>query len=265
MKDFYLGAEHFFAATSFLRKHKLLHYYLYPVILLIIYFVLLTSAVLRYSAWLVRWIFGDRIPEKLPEFDGLFSFLNALGSFSVTGLVSFLAGLLIFLLSAKLSKYILLIMLSPVFAFLSERVDEIITGNRYPFNPVQFLKDIIRGTLIALRNLFLELLLIGLFSLAGLFGGPLAFLVSPVLWLIGAYYYGFSMLDYTCERRKMSIREGIRYIRNRKSFTLGIGVLYALLDLIPLFGWIVAPVNAVTGATSGLIALEKNENRSVTV
>lgn len=259
-KEFSTGISHFWSASAFLSKHKLLHYYLYPLIIGILYFVFLASVVFMFARDLTELMLGSYLPEKLPEYEGFFSFLNALGKFSLHGLVSIVVGIVVFMVSAKFSKYIILILLSPVFSILSEKAETALTGKEYPFSLIQFLKDILRGTIIAIRNLILELLLIALFSIAGIFAGPLAILVAPLLWIIGAYYYGFSMMDYVCERRKMSISAGNAYIRKRRYFVCGNGVMYSLFEMIPYIGTMLAAVNGVVGACTGLISLENQEN-----
>lgn len=263
IKEFSAGIFHFVNATAFLRKHRLLYFYLFPLLIGLLFYAVLGALILMFARDLTEQVLGPYIPDRLPEYHGFFKFLNALGTFSLHSVMSFIAGIVIFLVSSRFSKYIILILLSPVFSVLSEKTDELVSGKSYPFSVLQFLKDIVRGSLLALRNLFLELILIAVFSIAGIFAGPLAFLIAPLLWVIGAYFYGFSMVDYTCERRKMSISEGNAYIRKRWLFVCGNGIMYTLCDMLPYVGTILAPVNGVVGATSGLLELENKEAETV--
>ncbi len=259
LKELFAGISHFLTASSLLSKHKLLHYYFYPVIIGLVYYFFLISSILMYSKKIVIQVFGNYIPDKLPEFDGFLSFLNALGSLSIYSFMAIAAAILMLFVSSRISKYVILILLSPFFSLLSEKVEEKISGKSYDFNPIQFIKEIWRGIVIAIRNLCIELFLVGLLSVMALFAGPLAFLFSPLCWLIGIYFTGFSMIDYICERRKMSISEGVRFIRRRKMFAIGNGLMYTLLMTLPFIGIIIAPVNAICGAVSGLNELEKTE------
>ncbi|MES2617270.1 MAG: EI24 domain-containing protein [Bacteroidota bacterium] len=256
MKQLGQGIRHFFSATSFLSKHGLLYFYLFPLALSLLLYIALSTAIVAFSKYITTLLLGDYLPKEGIQNDGTSSFLSFFSGDTITTIVSIIVGVIIFLISAKLSKYVVLILLSPVFALLSEIVDEKMTGKKYPFNLYQLLKDILRGSLIALRNLSIELLLIGAFSLLGFAAGPFSLLVVPVLWLVSAYFYGFSMMDYTCERRKMSVGQSIEFIRRNRGIAVGNGAMYTLLDLIPIVGLTIAPINAVVGATTAIIESE---------
>lgn len=246
--------KHFFNATSFLRKHQLMHYYLFPIILCVIYYLLLISSIKFFSEYLLEHLYGKYLTPIDQKIEGFWSFLSF---FSLKKLAVLLTWVISFLLTTKFSKYVILILLSPVFAFLSERVDEKLTGKNYPFDLFQLIKDIFRGIVIALRNLFIELFLILILTVSSFFAGPLAILLVPILWLISSYFYGFSMMDYTSERRKYSISKSVQFVRNNKGIALGNGMMYSVFDMIPVFGLIFAPINAVVGATISIIEKEK--------
>lgn len=256
MNSFLVGVKHFFKASTYLYNKRLLHYYLWPIVVAILFYVGITGLILMFSGQISDWIITTYFPNQEKVYTGSYTFLKFLSSFSLKHVATFIIGLLMFLISGKISKYVILILLSPLFSLLSEKVEEIESNTTYPFNLIQFLKDILRGSFLALRNLFIELFLIGVFTIIGLFSGPFAFIVTPLLWLVSAYFYGFSMIDYTCERKKMSIKEGIQYIRKHRMFAIGIGSIYLLLDLIPVVGMIISPINGVVGATTGILEIE---------
>ncbi len=257
MDQFLKGIRHFISATGFLSRNGLLYFYLFPLVLSILYYIGLIVVIKSFSGDLTEWLIGPYLPKQDPKFEGIWSFFNFLTAFAMRGILTIMMGIVIYLLSARFTKYIVLILLSPVFSILSEKTDEIITGRNYPFSPVQLLKDVIRGIVMAIRNLFIELSLVALFTIAGFFAGPFAILVVPVLWLVSAYFYGFSMIDYTCERQKKGIGASVRFIRQNRNFALGNGLMYALLDTLPFIGLVIAPVNAVVGATTGILETEK--------
>jgi CysZ protein len=259
IKEFKTGVFHFILATRFLIKHKLAYFYLFPILVSIVYNILILSSIFMFSRKITQFALGKYIPENIPQFEGKYEFLNFISRFSLHQIIAVLVGLLIYFISSKIGKYIILILLSPVFSILSEKIEEKITGVIVQFKLLQFLKDIKRGILIALRNLCIELALIGLFTLIGFFIGPFALLFPILIWVIGAYFYGFSMLDYTLERRKMTISESVHYMNTHKPFVIGNGVMYALIDLIPIVGIVFSPINAVVGATTGILELEAEE------
>jgi CysZ protein len=70
--------------------------------------------------------------------------------------------------------------------------------------------------------------------------------------LVECYYYGFSMLDYSCERHRLSPSESISFIGKHKGLAIGNGMVFYLMHAIPVLGWILAPAYAVVAATISL-------------
>lgn len=171
------------------------------------------------------------------------------------GWVSFLisiAGLLLWLLMMlfyfSLFKYIFLIIGSPLFAYLSEKTESIMDGRDFPISFKQLLRDIARGVRLALRNtLWQTVYTIAVIILSFI---PLVGWAAPVLSLfIECYYYGFSMLDYSCERHRLSTAQSISFIGNHKGLAIGNGFIFYLMHLLPFVGWVLAPSYAVVAAT----------------
>ena len=148
-------------------------------------------------------------------------------------------------------KYLFLILGSPVFAYISERTEAIIDGKDYPFSWAQFGKDVIRGIALAVRNtLWQTVYMVSIFILSFI---PLIGWATPVLALfVECYYFGFSMLDYSSERRKLSVAQSIDFIGNHKGLAIGNGIVFYLMHWVPVLGWILAPTYAVIAATLSL-------------
>lgn len=169
------------------------------------------------------------------------------------GFALWAAGIFFYL---KISKYIVLALISPVLALLSERTEELLTGAGYSFSLKNWIRDSLRGGVLALRNLLLELALgaalLLLQLLLALFAPILAVFILPLLpvasFVVGAYFYGFSMLDYRNERRQMSIRESTVEIRKRKGLATGIGSIFILLQFIPVIGISAACITCTVAA-----------------
>jgi CysZ protein len=156
----------------------------------------------------------------------------------------------------SLFKYIFLIIGSPLFAYLSERTEAIIEGKEFIFSWKQLWKDMIRGIRLAVRNTLwqtvyiLSLLILSLFPVVGW--------ITPVIILfVECYYYGFSMLDYSCERHKLTASESIEFIGKHKGLSIGNGMVFYLMHLLPFVGWALAPAYAVVAATISLYHQEK--------
>ena len=93
----------------------------------------------------------------------------------------------------------------------------------------------------AFRQLFFTLLLF-LLSMIPVVG----ILFTLLILCLDCYYYGFSMLDYNCERHQMSVRESRNFIFAHKGAALGNGFILYLSLLIPFIGVIfVAPLSVI--------------------
>lgn len=257
MKEFTLGVWHSVKATGFMFRQGLWQYYLYPVIVSVVFYVFLLGALIKYAYSLVKLLLGPYLPENMPKLEGFWDFLNILGNISLYSVAAIMMSVLTLFLASRFSKYIVLILLAPVFSVLGEKIDNKLTGQKYDFELNQFVKDMIRGISIAIRNLIIELFWTALITIASLFSGGLALVSSPILIVISAYFYGFSMMDYTCERRRLSIGDGVKFVRRHKWFALGNGLMYLATDMIPFIGGIIAPVNGICGATTGILEFEK--------
>jgi CysZ protein len=151
----------------------------------------------------------------------------------------------------SLFKYIFLIIGSPLFAYLSERTEAIIVGKEYAFSWKQLWKDMVRGIRLAVRNSLWQTVYV--LSLLILSLVPVIGWITPVIILfVECYYYGFSMLDYSCERHDLSASKSIEFIGKHKGLAIGNGMVFYLMHLLPFVGWALAPAYAVIAATTSL-------------
>jgi CysZ protein len=149
-------------------------------------------------------------------------------------------------------------------AILSEKTEKIITGKKYPFNFKQFLKDIVRGNLIVIRNISIELICTILLFFAGYI--PIIGYISPVvLILISFYFFGFCIIDYSNQRHRLSIKESVQYVRTNKGFAIANGCVFYLLLLIPFIGLLIAPAYSIVAATLGVEKINKQLPKTIPV
>ncbi|MNJ82640.1 Sulfate transporter CysZ [compost metagenome] len=159
-------------------------------------------------------------------------------------MIKLMAEILIATTLMRFAKYLVVILLSPMFSKISEKVEFILTGNRYRFNFSQLVSDVKRGFRIGIRNMMWEVFFFTIVFLIGVIGWG-DFALSPVrhiLFFISFYYYGFSFMDYIHERRKMGLQESIQLARENRGIALSIGSIYSVLiwnfiDLSTLFDW----------------------------
>jgi CysZ protein len=242
LKEIVIAIESFFKAHRFIRKHRLWKWIIIPGLFYMLLFIFGMYVFWHSSDVVVSYISGRLGIDKWVHKQGsdLLSFIFLMGEMMVR--------LILIFFYFSLFKYLFLIIGSPVFAYLSERTEAIIEGKDFPFSFKQLIKDIFRGITLALRNTMwqsvftISILILSFFPVVGW--------VTPVIMLfVECYYYGFSMLDYSCERHKLSPSESIEYITRHKGLAIGNGMMFFLMHLVPFAGWMLAPAYAVVAAT----------------
>lgn len=266
-KDLGLGISTWFKAWKFVFDHNLLHYFLYPIAASIL-MGMGAIALIKQGVDYAQSLITPHL-EYTPLGDGGFwskilQFLSDIRGYAIAA-----ALWIIFLyIYKKAHKYLLLAIMSPMMALLSERTDEILTGKTYPFDGQQFVRDVMRGIALAFRNFFLETLIgIGLWVVSLIltyFTGGIGAVLLPVTaiagFLVSAYFYGFTTMDYTNERKRRSIGESIKYIRARRGIALGNGGVFYVVMMLPIIGTTIAMVTCTIAATLAMHETDK-ENR----
>lgn len=256
MDGFGNGFSSFVEAFGFMRRHRMAWMFAVPLVLWAALtfglFALLQGPVEDLSAWIAAQLGLQVDPGSDP---GWWAAVKRVLNATREALTWLALKLLVLFLLLSLNKYLVLILLSPLLAYASERAEEILTGATHPFSLVQMLRDALRGALIALRNGVLELVIglaIGLLSLVLPLLVPLATLA---LFLVGAYFYGFSAVDYILERRRLRMAASVRTVNAHLGLVLGNGTAFSLLMKVPLVGTTFAPLLAAVGA---VLAFERS-------
>lgn len=242
------------------------YYMIYPIVLWIAMFAatifLVGDMVDSIVTWMEAYLAGLFSGKSL--FNVRLEFLVSVLGF-ITNLLLRLA---FYFIGGTLVKYLTLILMSPMLSRLSEVLESKITGKKFDITFAQFLKDVWRGVVITIRNMFFEyLFIIAGFVLCFVFP-PLVFVVTPVLFFISCYYYGFTMMDYSCERHKFSVRASTAFIHRNKALVCGLGCCLLLLFKIPtLYGDLIAltlgPAAACIGATLAFHELKKDSGETL--
>lgn len=250
LKEIVIAINSYFKAHRFIKEHRLWKWILVPGI---IYALLFATSMYFFgqSANIVIQYFSDLIGIK----DWMQKWENTwLGFFFTFTAIIFWMILMFFYFS--LFKFMWLILGSPIFAFLSERTSAIIEGRDYPFSLKQFFSDMLRGVQVALRNSFWQTLYVVSILMCSFI--PIIGWTSPILALfVECYYYGFSMLDYSCERRKMNVAASFEYVGKHKGLAIGNGIVFYLMHAVIIIGWILAPSYAVIAATISMHEQER--------
>ncbi|MBN9298923.1 MAG: EI24 domain-containing protein [Filimonas sp.] len=242
LKELVIAIQSYIQAHQFIQKYKLWKWIIIPGIVYAILFMISMYYFGKTSSQFIEWLsFKTGLKNWIDRMQsGLLGFLFALAGFAFW--------IVQMLLYFSLFKYVWLIIGSPVFAYLSEKTEAIIEGKEYPFSFKQLASDIVRGIKLSLRNALWQTvysLTIVLLSII-----PVVGWVTPVLALTNeCYYYGFSMIDYSCERRKLNPTESIFFVNHHKGLAIGNGLIFYLMHLLPVIGWVLAPAYAVIAAT----------------
>lgn len=239
MNNFFRGIGAYSRVISMISKYSLWSYLLIPGLI-----GLLIGGGILAGAWTASDDLGGMIISWYPEHwwgsEGLATFGDVLGGILIAAL-----GLLLF-------KYILLIAVSPFMSLLSEKIESKATGQPSPkFSSSVFLSQLGRSLRLNFRNIFREIVLtIILWTLS--LSGVLAPVTTPLLFAISAYYAGFGILDYTMERH-FNYRNSIRFVHGNRALTLGIGIGFMLILLIPFVGFFFAPTFATIASVKPVL------------
>lgn len=250
LKEIIISIQSYAQAHRFISRHKLWKWILIPGFIYTLLFL---------AGMYLFWTSSNTAIEFILLKTGVKTWLDKMHDSWISFL--FIIGqiilrLVLLLFYFSLFKFLFLIIGSPLFAYLSEKTEAIMEGKDFPFSMKQLLKDIWRGIRIALRNLLWQsvyVLSIFILSFIPLFG----WIAPLVALLVECYYFGFSMLDYSSERNKLSASQSIEFIGRHKGLAIGNGMVFYLMHMIPILGWLLAPSYAVVAATISLLTARK--------
>jgi CysZ protein len=252
LKEIILAIQAYFEAHRFIKKHQLWKWIIIPgIIYTLLFFVGF------YFFWTsandaIAWTLNQLGVAKWLDLmhDSWYRFLFIVGQIFIH--------LLLLVSYFSLFKYVYLIVASPIFAYLSEKTANILTGEHNEISVASIFQDAIRGIRISCRNLTWQTVyMVTLFFLSLI---PLVGWITPLIMIfIDCYFMGFSMLDYSSERNKINVVASIDLIGHHKGLAVGNGMVFYLFHSIPIVGWVLAPSYAVVAATLSFHHAKNNE------
>ncbi|MFK7755346.1 MAG: EI24 domain-containing protein [Flavobacteriales bacterium] len=257
MNQLFKGILDCLKAHRFVMRNKLGWVYLIP----ILFSMIMVAVIFKFTDNLVNVIVEPLVelfqlgtPEAAPDpfWDKIMYGLKIAGEYTLYGIIYLFSYYIFF----KIQKYIVLIAMAPLMAYLSEKAEEILMDRTYAFNFNLFLKDVWRGILIAIRNMVLEIIVVLLIGIVisglSMVLTPLAAIAAPLsavlIFLVSSYYFGYSSFDYLNERKRLAISAGNRLIWDNKWLVTGNGMVFSVLILMPVLGLMLAPVLCPIGA-----------------
>lgn len=233
--DFFGSIQSYLKAITVISRMRLGIYFLIPSLISLVLAILIFSAAIGFSDDAGQWI-ADFLPFR--------NWKSTAGT-----IATWFSGFFIFAIGLLIYKHAVIIFSAPFMSLLSEKVERYMAGDHFndiPFSINKALLDLFRGLRLSLRLLFRELLLVGIFLVLSLI--PVVGTLSPFLvFLIQAYFAGFSNMDFTLERH-YSVRQSVEFVRKNKGIAIGNGALFLLL-LLTGIGFLFALPLATVAAT----------------
>jgi CysZ protein len=238
LKEIVIAIQGWEEARLFIKKHRLFRWIILPGLVYTILFILGMWFFFQSADSVVSWM-----SRQLNIENWLQKERNEWLSFFLV-MTGMMLRLTLVLFYFSFFKYIILIVGSPLFAFMSEKTESIIEGKEYTFSFKEVKKDCIRNCLLALRNCGWQS--VYLFALILLSLIPLVGWITPVIALLmEAYYFGFCMLDYSFGRVSFTPSQSIGFMGRHKGLAIGNGLLFYVMHALI----ILAPAYAIIAAT----------------
>ncbi len=247
------GVSTFFKAVPFTFKH-------FGLFLLIPFFLFLLL-------FLITYFLGDTIYGYVSTYvfsaigmSSATSVLGKIASLVLKGLLFLLFKIIFFLLFYFFSGYIILMVMSPLLSYLSEKTEKIIKQHEYPFIWSVWFKQVKRSLFISLRNLCIQLAWTLLMLILGIIPF-LGWIISPVaaifIFLINAYFFGFSFMDYSLERKNYSVSQSVKIIQKNKGTSIALGSIFFVSYMIPYLGYFLAPFISIFVTVAATMSMEE--------
>lgn len=150
-------------------------------------------------------------------------------------------------------KSLLLVIISPILGYVSERVETHLTGKKFDFTFKDNLRFLIRGIDIGLKSFFKQMVGTCVVMLLG-FIFPINLSIPLLIFIIQGYFTGFSFMDYTLERYNLSPKESLNFLKKQRVYAALCGGIFTLLFFIPVVGIFIAPL--ITCVATTMITLE---------
>ncbi|MFP4844658.1 EI24 domain-containing protein [Winogradskyella sp. PE311] len=228
------GLQVYTGAYALISKLKLWKYFVIPMLISFVVFVLIFVSAYGLSDNLGEWIAGIWVWDW--------------GKSTFIFISTIIAAIAIFFIGVFLFKHIIMALSTPFMSPVSEKIEAYYTGQPTTnYTNSTFTKQLLRGVRLSLRNLSQELLftipilLLNFIPVVNIFSTALLFLVQ-------AYYAGFGNMDYTLERH-FTYKESVSFIRKNRGLAIGNGIGFLLLLFIPVVGVVLVLPLSVTSAS----------------
>lgn len=145
-------------------------------------------------------------------------------------------------------KFLVLVLLAPVMTILGENFDSYLTGQKYSFNIIKVINDLVRMIFIIIVAIILQFTFYLVFFFILSFFVP-KFLEPSCYFLITSFFVGFSFYDYGLERYGVSTFGSLGFAFSKPLTMILTGGVFTLIYMVPYIGIPIAPVLTVMIST----------------
>ncbi len=241
LKELILSIRAYFKAHQFILEHKLWKWMIVPGIIYAYLFLVGMNYFSQSSS-----LFIEAIILKT----GLKSWVDNLSSdligFFIT-MGSFWLWFTLLLFYFALFKFLFLLLFAPYFSYFHLKIESITKQQATIFNKKAYQKLLGRALVLNVTNLLWQTVyLIPIVIICTL---PIVGWFTPFFTiLIECYFLGYAMFDYGLASEKQNKVAAAAYMNNHKGLPIGNGLIFYLMHLIPLLGWITAPFYSIVAA-----------------
>ncbi|MEN9701582.1 MAG: hypothetical protein RIR55_902 [Bacteroidota bacterium] len=241
LKELIISIRAFFLAHKFIMQHRMWRWMIIPGIIYAFLFVIGITYFSQTSSLFIEWIILKT---------GLKSWVDALGNdligFFIT-MGSFWLWFTLLLFYFALFKFIFLILFAPVFSYQHLRIAAIQKNEPFEFKWIEYIGLVIRAVKLSLTNMLWQV--VYLIPIVLVCTIPIIGWFTPIFTiLMECYYYGYAMLDYGLATENKSRISAANYVSTHKGLPIANGIVFYLLHLIPIIGWMAAPFYALIAA-----------------
>lgn len=244
MKSIKLVLSSFSEALSLIKIIGLRKYFFIPGVLGILLFLIVMLGANFISIGLIKYI--ENI-FNINEYHSIISIILKITIWIIVASIYFLV-----------YKSILLVILSPIMGYVSEKVDNYLTGREYNFSFNDNMKFIWRGIQIGIKSFIKQLIGMFIIMLCS-FLFPINLSIPLLMFLLQGYFTGFSFIDYTLERYNFTPEQSLRFLKKQRLYSIWIGSIFTILFFIPFLGIFIAPLITCVASTKITLELLKNE------
>ena len=235
ISQFFLGLRQLFRGFGFLTKHPTLWPWVFiPFLISILLLALSWGLFIHYYPGFYQFLVTHVGLQTLPEAYGFWATLGYAALWVLKQILKLFLFLLGLIFLSLITFLIYLIVASPFFDILSEKVSTLAKGEEpLPFEWKHFFKSMGRTMLVETQKATLFLVVPLVLLVLNLIPAVGGFLYALATSLFGMWALGFISVDFPMGLKLLPFKQRFRFARHHKYSLIGFGVLF-LIPFAPL-------------------------------